>query len=355
MPDQASRRPCHLVALVGLSPQVVTETLWLLAAAGDDALPQQVTVLTTGEGAALAQARLPAAVSSLAALLGHPLPSPRIIVMRDHDGKPLADIRDDRDNQAAADSIVAIVREATADAGTRLHLSIAGGRKTMSCLGALALSLFGRQEDVLSHVLVAEAYQGRQDFFFPPERPERDAARAGERWGLSLAEVPFVRLRGLWHPDQLAGGFADAVRAAQAQVSPRLTLDLAHGTAVCGGTTVPLAPAMLATLLVFAERAREGAPPLVPAKAEDTRMTGLFASALARCRAQAKSASPAASPTPIGRPEIAERISRLNARLRAALGPDAAPYEIRAQGRRPRTGYRLVLPPEAITIIGGNA
>jgi CRISPR-associated protein (TIGR02584 family) len=355
MPEPWSPLPCHLVSLVGLSPQVVTETLWLLAADGAHALPKEVTVLTTGEGAELAAARLPAAVSALAALLGHPLPPPRIVVMRDRSGQALPDIRDDADNRAAADSIVGLIREATADAGTRLHLSIAGGRKTMSCLGALALSLFGRPEDLLSHVLVAEAYQAREDFFFPPEPPKAGAVGAGERWGLSLAEVPFVRLRGLWHPDQLAGGFAEAVRAAQAAMAPRLALDLARGRAVCGGTAVRLAPALLATLLVFAERAQQGAAPLVPAKAGDARTTAVFASAHARCRAAAKAARPATGPAPIGRPEVAERVSRLNARLRAALGPDSAPYEVRPQGRRPRTGYRLALAPEAITIIGGNA
>jgi len=47
------------------------------------------------------------------------------------DGAPLSDIRTPEENAAAADAITALVAELTRDEEAALHVSIAGGRKTM--------------------------------------------------------------------------------------------------------------------------------------------------------------------------------------------------------------------------------
>ena len=52
-----------------------------------------------------------------------------------------------------------------------LHVSIAGGRKTMGFYVGYALSLFARDQDRLSHVLVPPSLESRQDFFYPPPPP----------------------------------------------------------------------------------------------------------------------------------------------------------------------------------------
>ncbi len=67
-------RGLHLLALAGLSPQVVTETLWCLAQAEPPRLPRRITVLTTGAGRSLAQSLLPKALGRLAAQLGTEFP-----------------------------------------------------------------------------------------------------------------------------------------------------------------------------------------------------------------------------------------------------------------------------------------
>jgi CRISPR-associated protein (TIGR02584 family) len=48
-----------------------------------------------------------------------------------------------------------------------LHVSIAGGRKSMGFFAGYAFSLFGRTQDRLSHVLVNDPFESFPDFYFP--------------------------------------------------------------------------------------------------------------------------------------------------------------------------------------------
>ena len=151
-----------LLAVSGLTPQVVTETLYALAADEHAPfVPTEVHLITSAEGARRAE------LSLLSDDLGwfhrlcadYHLPGVRfdrrhIHVMHDAQGQPLTDIRSPQDNQAAADFITAQVRNFTADPSCALHASIAGGRKTMGFYLGYALSLYGRPQDRLSHVLL---------------------------------------------------------------------------------------------------------------------------------------------------------------------------------------------------------
>ena len=65
----------------------------------------------------------------------------------------LADIRDERDNAYAADQITKLIAMLTRDSERALHVSIAGGRKTLGFYAGYARSLLGRGQDRLSHVL----------------------------------------------------------------------------------------------------------------------------------------------------------------------------------------------------------
>ncbi|MBV5299598.1 MAG: TIGR02584 family CRISPR-associated protein, partial [Rhodoferax sp.] len=89
------------------------------------------------------------------------------------------DIRSPADNRAAADFITAQVRAITADSGCALHASIAGGRKTMGFYLGYALSLFGRPQDRLSHVLVSEPFESSYDFFYR-DCASTSSARTGQ-------------------------------------------------------------------------------------------------------------------------------------------------------------------------------
>ena len=119
------------------------------------------------------------------------------------------------DNAAVADFITEEVRAITADPNASLHVSIAGGRKTMGFYVGYALSLFGRAQDRLSHVLVPPSLEVRaRDFSI--------RARAPRTTSVHLGPIPFVRLRdGL--PEHLLEGrarFSEAVAKAQKALPP---------------------------------------------------------------------------------------------------------------------------------------
>ncbi|GAB4218391.1 MAG: hypothetical protein Fur007_24000 [Rhodoferax sp.] len=368
----AAQAPQHyarriLLAVSGLSPQIVTETLYALAADEQAPfIPTEVHLITSAEGARRAE------LSLLSDDLGwfhrllrdYHLPGVRfdrshIHIMRGAQGQPLSDIRTPADNQAAADFITAQVRAFTADDGCALHASIAGGRKTMGFYLGYALSLFGRPQDRLSHVLVSDPYESSYDFFYPTPYSRVLQTKDGQLADTALAEVtlaqiPFVSLRhGL--PSALLTGtasFNDTVQAARAALAPpRLVLDLAHQRIRCGEKTLTLPPAELALLAVFARHARSGGLPLsAPAKdvpdaawaqrylREYRRIAGASADNDATERALKNGMDGA---------YFSARKSKLERRLKAALGPAFDAYRIDDGGIRPRR-YALALAPDAI-------
>lgn len=260
-----------LLAATGLSPQVVTETLYALAVASKPAfIPTEVHLLTTEEGKRHAELSLLAGHAWFQRLreeygLGEVAFKPgNIHVIGGNE--PLTDIRTAQDNDIAADHIAQHVRRLTSDPDAALHVSIAGGRKTMGYYTGYALSLYGRAQDRLSHVLVSTPYESLPDFFYP-SRESRVIHDGNNRphdasWAtVTLAAIPFVRLReGL--PEGLLDGsqsFLEAVEAAQRAVTPaELVLDLAGRRIRAGGRVVTLPPAQLAFLAWLARRRIHG-------------------------------------------------------------------------------------------------
>jgi CRISPR-associated protein (TIGR02584 family) len=363
-----------LLAVSGLSPQIVTETLYALAAQQDAPfVPTEVHLITTREGAQRAE------LSLLSDDLGwfhrlctdYHLPGitftrKHIHIMRDANERGMDDIRTVADNQAAADFITQKVREFTADPDCALHVSIAGGRKTMGFYLGYALSLYGRAQDRLSHVLVSEPFENSMDFFYPTpysrvltlrDNKLADAVNAE----VTLAEIPFVSLRhGL--PAKLLSGhasFSDTVSAAQrALAAPQLLIDL-HGRRIrASGQTIDLPPAELALLAVFAWQLLQGGAALpAPAKgspdpdwarrylAQYKRIVGVM---------DDNDVSAKALRNGMDGEYFSQRKSKLEKRLKAALGAAARHYCIDDGGTRPRK-YRLSLPLEAVTFTDNAA
>jgi CRISPR-associated protein (TIGR02584 family) len=331
-----------LLAVTGLSPQVVTETIWALASQSPPWRPDALRLLTTRAGALAAEAGLPVAIAALARRLGHALPVPEIELITDGAGRPIDDIASDASNGIAADAITAAIRAATARPDTALHVSVAGGRKTQGCLAAMALMLFGRPQDRLSHVLVPDALAGRPDFWFPPEAMREDP--------VVLADIPFVRLRGVWRPEQIAPGYGAAVQAVQAAIAgPELVLDLAARTVRYGPHAQRLAPQLLAVLAWFADRRRADVGP-VRWRDLDARAVAAEIGRLGGAGGTPRNLSAVLAGDPDGT-WLAEKVSRLNRIARQTLGPEATPYLIRREGRRPHSAYALTTPPEAIRIL----
>ncbi len=347
-----------LVLVTGLSPQVITETLYALAVQADPPwVPTEVRLLTTAEGAERARLALlsdrPGWFPQLLADYG--LPAIRfdpdcIQVVKDEAGRPLADIRDLEDSRRAADQITDLIRRLTADPDCALHASIAGGRKTMGYYLGYALSLFGRPQDRLSHVLVSEPFESSWEFFYPApagrvittrDNKLADAAEAR----VTLAEIPFLRLReGL--PKRLIEGtatFGESVAAAQRALEPpEMVIDLGGQRIRAGGEPVTLTPAVLAFYSLMARRRLQG---LHAARSDTEGLAeqylheyGQIVGEMSGDLERAEKALAAGMTVD----DFDQRKSRTNTALEQALGPQlAAPYLIQGDGARPRTRYGL--------------
>ncbi|RMD59441.1 TIGR02584 family CRISPR-associated protein, partial [Candidatus Parcubacteria bacterium] len=269
-------------------------------------------------------------------------------------------IRTPLDNERLADLITEQVREITSDEDCALHVSIAGGRKTMGFYLGYALSLFGRPQDRLSHVLVSEPYESSWHFFYPTpgsnvinthDNKLVDARDAR----VELAEIPFVRLRDGLDERLLEGAasFSETVALAQRALEPpRLVIDLEHQCILVAGERIELPPKQLALLSLFAERLLEGREPLTaPAKsAPDMEWGREF---LRHYRAVRNGdlddieRTEKALRKGMDGEYFSETKSKLHRILKKRLGAAAIPYLIDDGGTRPRR-YALRLPKQSV-------
>lgn len=356
-----------LLAVTGLTPQIVTETLYALAVARDEPwVPTEVRLLTTAEGAERARlALLDAEAGQFHALCreyglsGIAFSPEDIVPIRDAQGRPLADIRTPEDNTLAADCLLAEVRALCADETCALHVSIAGGRKTMGFFLGYALSLFGRPQDRLSHVLVNEPFESLRDFFFPPAAPrllhtrdDRPAHTSDAR--VMLAEIPFVRLREGLPREALAHGapFAALVAAAQEAIEPpALHFDFRAAEVRCGSRQFKLAPALFAWYAFLAEcRVKDlGKEGFVRDSDIDAqRYLALYARVVGSGHPSLETARRVMK-SGLDDAQFQQKRTKVNRILDAQLSLAAAPYRIDTQGKRPHTRYGIGLPPQRIS------
>ncbi|MGU5545201.1 CRISPR-associated ring nuclease Csm6 [Aeromonas veronii] len=203
-----------LLAITGLNPQVVTETLYGIHKQ-DLPWPNELIILTTKQGAEQAQLgllhpnskRQNSMLDQCCIDLGWPLFSKdkiKIEIVPDHAGQPIDDARTREDQEALADYIVKRVAQLCADEQRTLHASLAGGRKTMTFFLGYAMSLFARPDDRLSHVLIAPAeYEGLRDFYYPTpytnpingKGTNQQLDTHEDKVQIMLADIPFIRQR----------------------------------------------------------------------------------------------------------------------------------------------------------------
>ena len=209
-----------LIAVIGNTPQVMTETFWALRIQRHVPI-DEVFVMTTTIGKATCQKRL-LDEGRFAEMLSDYKIDPdtvkfdadRIRVFKDAKGNYLDDIRTSEENRLARDQIFNKIEEWTRDPNAALHCSIAGGRKSMGFILGAAIHFFGRPQDQLYHVLVSMPEIERSDasYYYPPKKPEpivvfnRSTGREeplvvggrevmSDAVSIELAEVPFCRLR----------------------------------------------------------------------------------------------------------------------------------------------------------------
>lgn len=286
MPSATQPARTTLIAVTGLSPAVLTETVWALATSTPPVIPDRIVVITTLTGRErivqqlLADDRWTQFLAALrrrlgrkhAALLdgrlrfGPAQDHLRIIPTSGANATDASDIRTCDDHQTAADFILRTVREFSEEDGNRLIFSVAGGRKTMGALLFSVATLLGRPGDRVTHVLVNEPYEnGRFGFLYPgcligPDPLPKNAPPPV----IELADVPFVPLRRLFARD-LGGriaGYMDLVDRLNEKVSElteidSLVLDVNYQTiAVNGGEPLKIGPRAFCLLLAYAHLAK---------------------------------------------------------------------------------------------------
>ena len=362
-------QPRILLAVTGLSPQVVTETLFALHQQ-QQPLPTEIHLLSTCEGAE--RARLTLLTDNWFERLCQDyqlddiqFEQANIHILDNCDHQPMEDIRTLADNQAAADGISEWVRYFTQDPQSQLHVSIAGGRKTMGFYAGYALSLFGRAQDRLSHVLVSAPYESHPQFYYPTPYSQIIYAlgqtskpldtKAAE---ITLADIPFVRLRhGL--PDTILTGkssFSQAVHIAQDNLGPaQLIIDLNQQTITAGNICLHFPPAELAFYSWFARRKLNAQTPL-KCPSDGAPETDYANDYLIEYRQisqplAAMDRTINALANGMENKFFEQRKSRINKRFKEALGSHADTYLIQTLGKRLNTRFELGLNAEQIAYI----
>lgn len=273
-----------LVAGVGLSPAVLTNTVWVLAREKEPIIPDEVVAITTLTGRRCIEEQLISSkgwkrlVQSLEKegldvqerLAFGASDSIRIL----GDGKSdFNDIATPEQNDAAADFILKVLRQYTEEPGTRVIASIAGGRKSMSALMISCMSLLGRAQDRVCHVLVNEPYEQRLEppFLFP-ERGVKHRLDGKTYLSLKakpvLSGIPFVRVRGWYEAafNSVPPSYMQLVNQMQGIAPkpanyPKIKLDGAKGSLVAGSSPVHLSPAEFALVYLMFHRIKSAALP----------------------------------------------------------------------------------------------
>ena len=273
-PDRPPRRPRRVfLASAGATPQVITETLYALARQPEPWWPQRIIIVTTGDAAGIFRNGHPARgvppllgaqgkLAAMARALGHPLADGcvSVVVPARPGAGALRDVRSREETEQFADTLFRIIAELTADATTELHVSLAGGRKSMSFIAGQVMSLLGRPQDQLSHVLVEPAgLESNPEFWWPGDgSPGAATAVAG------LHQVPYLRVRAWMDVQHLLpgnSGFASAVACANRLLGPaRLCVDLDRQEVVVAGVAIACSPRQIAALALVALARLQGLP-----------------------------------------------------------------------------------------------
>ncbi|MBF0235766.1 MAG: TIGR02584 family CRISPR-associated protein [Desulfamplus sp.] len=261
-----------LLAVCGLAPQVVTETLYALLHEGRQV--HAVHVITTRIGRDKVNAGL---FGSDCHRLGDLLSdfglnraelefnSSSIHTLKNENGIELDDIITPEDNEILLRTCLDLTFSFASEPDTAIWFLVAGGRKTMTSCLTLAAQLYGRPQDRLLHVLVSPEFENCRDFWYPPKesavitlhddkgQPYYKDSRYAK---IQLVNIPFVSVRHLFSSEMLDQPRppAELMQSLIRDTPKRLTIKLADGKIVYGGMELDMHPSRLALYAFFVEQ-----------------------------------------------------------------------------------------------------
>lgn len=261
----------YLVAVCGLSPQVITETLYSLHQQGMKV--DAIRILTTRRGKDACIGQLLRADDGeyfryLAEYDYDPESidfSPRhVMAVLNEDGTEIDDIDTEEENERFLQLCMEEAFKLTDDSGQRVFFSIAGGRRTMGACLSLAAQCYARPQDRIYHVLLSPSeFDSCRDFFYPPRDSRMIEVRTRDgqpcRMETSLAQItlvplPFFPLRShltqqmLKNPESPASLMLSLVR----ETKHELTIDLLQRKLIWKGVELDLSASRLALYALFA-------------------------------------------------------------------------------------------------------
>ncbi len=264
-----------LLAVTGLSPQVITETLYALHQ--NQQKVDAIHVITTRDGKEMIYAHL------LGGKDGHyykymeeygmdpagiDFGYKNIHVIKDENGIEIPDISDEQDNERLLRLCLEITFELTKDPDTAVFFSIAGGRKTMSACLSVAVQMYGRAQDRMYHVLVSPEFENNKDFFYPPKESKlielRDkngnpVFKETKYARVNLIHIPFVSIRNQLSPEMLNKPMDPATLMLSLIKEPKshLTVNLITRKIIYKGIELDMMPSWLAIYTFFVKTKKD--------------------------------------------------------------------------------------------------
>ncbi len=266
----ACNMPYHrkhiLIAVLGRTPQILTETLYGLCVIRKIPL-REIWAISTRDGCQEVLDKLLHPGQGKFYQLQQDYPeacgqlrfTPEQVIVA-HDGLiPIPDIRTLRHSESFMETIIQILWEKSALADNVLHCSLAGGRKTMSAYLALALQLLGRPQDRLYHVLVdPHELENNPEFYYP-----RPGTAEVQQVRIDLVDIPIICLRERVQISRLKspGGYRQILEWVQkdldqALILPELALDAEKCALKIGRVEIHLQPQQFCLYWYFADRSR---------------------------------------------------------------------------------------------------
>ncbi len=264
-----------LLAVAGLSPQVITETLYALHQSARRV--DEIHVITTRDGKDLIYSGLLGGkeggyfryldeygIDQSEVDFSHR----NVHVITDEHGVEIADISNEKDNELLLEKCLELAFLFTSESENNVLFSIAGGRKTMSSCLTLAAQMYGRRQDRLYHVLVSPEFEGNRNFYYPPKKSVRIELK--DRSGnpvykdtkyahVTLVPIPFFSIR-----DHLSPAFlkepmdpGTLMLSLIREEESRMILNLITGRITYKNLELDLMPAHMAVYAFFVMQKKE--------------------------------------------------------------------------------------------------
>ena len=189
-----------LIAVVGETPQIITETLYYYLSPYYKSIRKfdKIIVLTTSKGKKVIIKHLIKGkiLEEMFEKLGDSVKFSEedILVFKDGDGKEMADVRNTEQNLDSFNEVFKQMRTLANISNSRITALCSGGRKTMTGIMSLSFQMFGRNDDELIHIIAPNSKMSydldvpMQDRWFYPENPTDPSER------LDLSVIPVLKI-----------------------------------------------------------------------------------------------------------------------------------------------------------------